>query len=164
MDTDELRTLYESNIAAKALCDLMGSRQRNQSETKLTRMLSLLKREGHEVRKGEVIGAFRELERIGCGQYVEGRHGWPSRFVWSVGSLSACQAAQGEASDVEPLDEADDETELPADDDALTHTFHLRSDYQIELSLPVDLSPNEAKRLAMFIRALPLDEYDWDAE
>jgi len=53
----------------------MAARQRNQSETKLKRILALLKNDNGEVKKSELIAAFRKLEDLGCGQYIEGRHG-----------------------------------------------------------------------------------------
>ena len=158
MNVEELKDLYNKNEAAKVLCDHMAARQRNQSETKLKRIMALLKNDGIEVKKSELIAAFRKLEELSCGQYIEGRHGWASRFVWSVGSLSACRACSGETSVVEPLqvasDDASNETE------SLDHTFNLRADLPVQFSLPIDLTAGEAERLATFIKALPLEDYE----
>ncbi len=41
----------------------------------------------------------------------------------------------------------------------LEHYFNLRVDYQLELTLPVDLTIAEADRLAAFIKSLPLDDF-----
>ncbi len=105
-----------------------------------------------------MIAAFRKLEECEAGRYVEGRHGWPSRFVWGVGSLSACLAIQGESSEVEALDVESDE-ESAEECDVLEHTFNLRTEYQVEITLPLGLTENEAERLAGFIRSLPMDDF-----
>jgi len=157
MNIEELKKLYGTNEAAKALCDHMAARQRNQSETKLARILALLSSEVGELKKSDLIATFRKLEDLGCGQYVEGRHGWPSRFVWSVGSLSVCQAASGETSVVEPLLKAD---EASAETESLTHTFNLRADLPVGFTLPIDLTVGEAERLATFMKTLPLEDYE----
>ena len=158
MDAGQLRTLYQNNSGVRVIVDHMAARQRNQTETKLKRILSLLQNDGHAARKPEIIAAFRELESAGCGEYVEGRHGWPSRFVWSVGSLSACQTAQGQDVAIEPVTMDDDD----ATPETLTHTFHLRPDHDIELTLPIDLTANEAARIAKFVESLPMEDYEWD--
>lgn len=156
MDKEALKELYVSNEAVKAFCDHMAQRDRNQGETKLKRILSLLADEKSPVRKPEMIAAFRELERVGCGQYVVGRHRWPSRFVWSVKSLTTCQLAQGSATESDETAIGDyDESES----EELEHTYNLRADFQVRVSLPMDLSESEAERLAGFVRSLPMDDY-----
>jgi hypothetical protein len=52
-------------------------------------MLFVLYELGHQADRGEVIRFFRVLESAGCGEYVEGRHGHPSRFEWSDFRLRA---------------------------------------------------------------------------
>ncbi len=46
-----------------------------------------------------------------------------------------------------------------ADFESLEHALNLRSDFCVELVLPVDLSNSEAERLAAFVKTLPLDDY-----
>jgi hypothetical protein len=158
MDTERLQNAYRNDLAVKAVCDEMASRERNQSETKLRRIMARLKNDGVNVPKRDVIGAFRTLEECDCGQYVVGRHGWPSRFVWAVGSLGVCQTAQGITTDIEPLPEANDEDETEAEIDSVTHVLRLREEFDVELQLPTDLTDKEASRIAAFVSALPIDE------
>jgi len=40
------------------------------------------------------------------------------------------------------------------------HTFNLRADLPVQFSLPIDLTAGEAERLATFIKALPLEDYE----
>ncbi len=93
---DTLRQLYRQSPVAKAFFDHAARRERDQSETKVDRILVLLRAEGNEFRRSEIIEFFRKLQDQGCGQFVEGRRGWPSRFVWSAGLTTVGRAATGE--------------------------------------------------------------------
>jgi hypothetical protein len=153
VDTTKLKQCYVKDRVVKLVCDEMASRDRNQNETKMERMLLLLSRScDEEVRKSELIGAFRLLEDAGCGQYVEGRRGWPSRFVWSVRSLDVADAARGQRS-LEPTTDGGAEEEA----DMIEHTFALRPDLTVSFELPDDLTKAEAARLAAFLGALPFE-------
>ncbi len=163
MSIDKLRTAYQVNELVALICDELANRSNNQRETKLLRMLGIVNADReHSVRHGLLIAAFRELEDCECGEYIEGRRGKKSRFKWNpkYGSLNTCKAAQGEAVEEAPANEAADEgVEDDADSEVLDHYFNLRADYQLELTLPVDLSEPEAERLATFIRSLPLEDF-----
>lgn len=161
MDIDALRNAYSSDSALAAICDELASRQRKQKKTKLRRILHLLAQATDDPpKKHQVILAFRTLEDLGAGKYVEGRHGHASRFEWDVNTLEACRAAQGEEADEEEMQAvAPDDVENDTEENILDHYFNLRADYQLELQLPVDLSQEEAERLATFVRSLPLEDY-----
>jgi hypothetical protein len=94
-DIELLRRLYQQNAAANAFLSHASQRERDQAETKVDRILILLKAEGHDFARREIVALFRKLEELGCGQFVEGRRGWPSRFVWSAGMTSVARAASG---------------------------------------------------------------------
>jgi hypothetical protein len=171
LDINKLRQSYPVNAELVAICDELGNRTNNQRVTKLKPFLALLNRDCAEaIKQWKLIAAFRELEICGCGAYVKGRHGHPSRFVWDAeyGSLSICKAVFGEPlqPSSETTEENDESTELNTEDDAntddescLDHYFNLRADYQLEITLPVDLTVAEAERLAAFFKSLPLDDY-----
>jgi DNA-binding transcriptional regulator PaaX len=80
-NTDMLRSLYRDSPVAHAFLDLAARRERDRSETKVDRIWRLLVEEGQVFERREIIALFRRLEKAGCGQFVEGRRGWPSRFV-----------------------------------------------------------------------------------
>lgn len=108
-NVDLLRQLYKQNPVAKAFFDHAARRERDQSETKVDRILVLLNRvEGHEFQRREIIDLFRRLQDQGCGQFVEGRRGWPSRFVWSTGLTSVGRAAAGELQPIEHISTEED--------------------------------------------------------
>ncbi|MEZ6056206.1 MAG: hypothetical protein R3C01_05835 [Planctomycetaceae bacterium] len=164
MDVTKLQTAYRDNEEVAAICDEMSGRQNNQAETKLKSFLSLLNRDRETpIKRWKIIAAFRLLEEVGCGRYVEGRHGHPSRFAWNpeYKSLAIARAALGEA--LVTVDQTEElvegELSVEGDDSLLEHYFNLRADYQLELSLPIDLTISEAERLAAFIRSLPLEDY-----
>jgi Protein of unknown function DUF262 len=92
---DALRQLYREMPIAKAFLDHAARRERDQSETKVDRLLIILKANGHNVRRREVIDLFRQLQEQRLGQFVEGRRGWPSRFVWNTSITSVGRAAIG---------------------------------------------------------------------
>ncbi|MGB7758192.1 MAG: DUF262 domain-containing protein, partial [Bryobacteraceae bacterium] len=94
---DMLRQLYRQSPVAQAFLDHAARRERDQSETKVDRILILLRAEGHAFPRRDIIALFRALQEQGCGQFVEGRRGWPSRFVWSAGLTSVGRAAAGES-------------------------------------------------------------------
>ena len=153
MNVEKLKSAYASNKGAKAICDEMASRDRNQNETKLHRMLRILSTDGNnDLKKSEVISGFRSLEEAACGSYVEGRHGWPSRFIWEVKSLEVAAAARGErAPDHQGLLDSADDPEM------IEHSFVLRPDLTVAFELPDDLTKPEAARLAGFLQTLPFD-------
>jgi uncharacterized protein DUF262 len=100
---DTLRQMYRQSPVATAFFDHAARRERDQSETKVDRILVLLRADGHEFRRREIIDLFRKLQEQGCGQFVEGRRGWPSRFVWSTGLTSVGRAATGEPQAIEHI-------------------------------------------------------------
>lgn len=58
---------------------------------------------------------------------------------------------------------AGNDAPTPADDavsndETFTHRFHLRRGFEVSLTLPIDLSLREARRLRAWLLALPLDE------
>jgi hypothetical protein len=157
MDIAALKELYKTHEAVRLILDHAAKRQRNQGETKVERIQHVLRdHEGHDVSRGDIIDAFRKLDELGVGQFITGRRGWSSRFVWSAGMVSVGRAAAGEQSEVEQIPE---ETGNGGENDnLLSHTYNLRVDLPVTIDLPTDLTRDEAERLANFIRTLPIEE------
>lgn len=155
-----LKEVYEVSEVAKAFLDHMAARQRNQSETKVDRTLVILSGESIDFARGDIVGLFQHLQEAGCGQFIIGRRGWPSRFVWSVGSLAASRLASGEVQEVEDIttdEEGDGGSER---EEFASHSFNLRPDLVVTMDLPADLSTKEAERLSLFVRSLPMEEFE----
>jgi len=155
LDNRRLKNLYSSNENFKFAFDYFAGRQYNSKKTSADRLLSALKKEGHEISRGEIIDLFRALETSLCGKFFVGRKGHPTRFEWSVGLVDVGQAAAGEEIEVRPLTESDREVDAGDDDDAeqlIEHRFMLRPSLEVKLMLPSDLSKTEATRLSDFVK------------
>jgi hypothetical protein len=151
----ELQEAYAQSNVVRAVMDHFASRERNRRTTTVERLLSNLANDGTKLSRGDVIRVLQGLEKLGCGQFIAGRKGHPSRFEWSVGLVDVGRAAAGEVIEIQPapVEELGDE---PADD-LLEHHFRLRKDLDVPLRLPADLSATEAARLAAFVQTLPFD-------
>lgn len=161
MNEEALKDLYEESGVAKAFLDHMASMQRRQSETKVDRILRILNSEGFDFSRGDIVSIFQELAEIECGRFVVGRHGRPSRFVWSINSLTVSRLASGEGAEVAEYEDEEEDDEMDnEDDELLTHTFNLRPDRIITISLPVDLTAKEAERMSLFVKSLPMEEFE----
>lgn len=157
VDLKKLKDIYLKNPAARAMLDEFARREQNRTETKVDNLL-YLKVDNRPITRGEIIQVFQEFERIGCGTFIVGRKGHPSRFQWTVGLPSVGKAAAGEDVPLDVISEAEREqaNQLP-DEELETYAFPLRPNLKVELELPTDLSSAEASRLADFIKALPFD-------
>lgn len=153
VDVDSLKALYDSDPVARTIFEYLASRQRNSPETLAERLLTRLLEKGLTCSKTDVIRFFKALEQAGCGSFILGRKGRPSRFRWSVSLISVGRAAAGNAVNVEAITETEPEPEQ--EENILTHKFVLRPDFELTFTLPGDLSTSEASRLAEFIKTLP---------
>ena len=157
MKIEVLQQIYKDSETVKSICDHMSDRSKNQNETALHRITHYLEQEGADFKRADLIAAFRLLEESECGKYVEGRHGWKSRFVWSVKSKLVAGAAQGKETKAALVAEEDPDEEI-IKDEMLEHAYFLRPDLVITVELPADLSRSEAQRLSQFIDSLSFDE------
>jgi hypothetical protein len=160
-----IRRLYSENSTAKAAFDYFASCERNRRATTVDRLLQGLQARGNGVSYGEVKDFLLELARLGCGKYIIGRRGHPSRIEWSVGLVSLGQAAAGNRLQIEEF--VEDNTEQQQVEDSKTVmeqvadmkvSYPLRPNRNVELILPKDLTTREAHRLAEFIKTLPFDD------
>src|SRR5262245_7843218 len=102
----KLQELFKENEAAKVILSHFATRQRNGPTTKLEPLMRVLSEKLGEkqISNGAVIQVFRSLEEIGCGRFIVGRKGHPTRFKWSDSLITVGKAALGEASKIESLD------------------------------------------------------------
>ncbi len=154
----QLQALYAESEVTKSFFEILARRTNDAKTTKVDRMSALLNKENVAATRQEILRIMKRLEELSLGRYIPGRHSSPSRFEWSTSALAAAKAAIGQSSDLDlslpPGPEASDEDEI--EQDSLEHRFHLRPELQVVIELPVDFSPQEAERLAAFIRTLPI--------
>lgn len=104
-----IRHLYANLEWAQLLFDWMAERKRNPSETTIERLTAIV---GSDVT--EATAYAKELQAAGCGEYIVGRRGNASRFVWKYTCSSLGLAAWGETETLVGTGEAELEDEDPA--------------------------------------------------
>lgn len=166
VDVSILKKLYASNKTSSIAFEIFKEREKDSKETKLERLEDLIRSEGGNPSRVDIVSLLKGLQEADCGRFVVGRRGSPSRFEWSVSlrsvglaATSGCEAVNQIEDDADEQDGDDafaDDSEGPS----ITHTFVLRPEYRVKLTLPVDMTPREAKRLADFLRTLPFDDRD----
>jgi len=157
-----LKALYSANPVAKSVLDEFASRQRNQQKTKLDQLLLRLSNAGKAAPRAEVIDVLRKLDEYGCGSFIAGRKGHPTRFEWQYDLVSVGKAAAGGTQGVDEIQPVDDDEDGDGEvtstpEGAIEHKYQLRPDWQVEITLPADLTTREAARLSEFIKTLPFD-------
>lgn len=158
----QLKAVYQEDPVVRAILDVMKTYVRGIYSIKTHMMERHLEAEGHEFRRPQIIGAFRKLEQVGIGKYVEGRRGWRSRFeledrVTVIGKL----LRQDQVGDID-LEALELEAEEDFPEETLTHSFQLRSGFKVLVELPTDLTQREADRLSQFFGCLALEEDQTD--
>jgi hypothetical protein len=153
-----LRELYKSNAIGSTFLDRAAQRDWDCGETTVERAQTILRDHGTEASRGEIVDLYQRLEQLGCGKFIVGRKHKHSRFAWNVSISSVGKAAAGEEEMISPIPDMTIDAEPGAD--TLQHSYHLRRGTNIAFDLPVDLTPQEAERLAAFIKTLPLHHDD----
>ena len=150
-----LRAFYHESRFARAFLDHAANRENKQSETTVERALTILNERGVEATRGDAVEMFKRFEDLGCGKSLWGRRGKPSRIAWSASIVSVGRAAVGEQQVVATIPETDENSDEA--EEVLSHSYHLRPDYAVALELPTDLTNQEARRLAGYIRTLSME-------
>ena len=109
----------------------------------------------------EVLKTLGELE---LGTFKRGRRGGKTRLEWNRHPGRTAKIVLGEmAGELPPSIYADDEDEnmtddgvdvAPGNEDAFIDDYNLRMDFKVQTRLPVDLTRDEANRLADHIRTI----------
>jgi hypothetical protein len=155
-DAAAVRSLAQSGPTAEWLFGHFANREYNSRETKVDTIVAL-KPAVPGFCRTEVVRLLKGLEAAGCGVFVEGRRGGASRIVWSASLISVGQAASDTHKQIEALgDPQRDDVEAIDDIDERVHRFWIREDYELQITLPADLSAAEAARVAGFLQTLPI--------
>lgn len=174
LDPHRLAALYQTHTAAHRILDVIAARDGAPAETTVETLL-----QDAAVDRPAAIDALRQLAMAGCGDFIVGRRGAPTRFRWIAGmnrlgdlmargevppaSAAVAAAVRAPAHHApaphQPPDAPMAPDEAPEPDETrpalVTHRFQLRPDLVIQLHLPRDLTTREAERLGMFIDSLP---------
>ena len=167
---ENLQQLNKNDQYAHVLFQEFSKYLKRMSETKV-RVLH----DKTDVPLSDIIRILKELSKIGVGEFKTGRRGKESRIVWKFSAPSVGLLALGETSLLDPIEPAFDsetayseepnfnepvpvahelgETELHFE----THLFNLRPNLPISISLPLNLSQSEARRLSAWVGMLSRD-------
>lgn len=103
-----IQALYEQSQDAKKLFDWVATLRRDATATTIERMSQRL-----GMSRSAAVSLAKSLEEAGCGEFVVGRRGSPSRFEWSYSRVSLGQVAAGETDEIEdvsnPISETDED-------------------------------------------------------
>ena len=117
----------------------------------------------------DVVRIFQRLDQDGIGQFLIGRRGWQSRLVWNFEPFSVAICARGKSDAILPVEERhrlDVEADFSStatlrtapvrvpERGTKTHRHWLREDYEVAITLPADLGPDEAVSLVRFIQSI----------
>lgn len=105
---EAVQALYDQNPHAKQLFDWTASLQRDATATTIDRISQVL-----EISRKAAVSLAQQLDDAGCGEFIVGRRGSPSRFEWAYSRVSLGQVAAGEAEEIEevsdPISEKEEE-------------------------------------------------------
>ncbi|WP_018691226.1 hypothetical protein [Algicola sagamiensis] len=159
MKSEALRSLYNTNTTAKIFFDFLSSKTKNVKVSTVESTVSVVSRTEPKVSRKDVVEMFEKLDELECGQYIRGRIGHKARFEWDINALHIARFSTGEEPILEFYPQSfDGQTQEFVE--MRVHRFNLRENMEVELTLPLDLSENEAKRLSSFVLCLPFDECD----
>ncbi|MEE9269767.1 MAG: hypothetical protein V3V49_05840 [Candidatus Krumholzibacteria bacterium] len=154
-DREKVQELYCSDVVAQAVFDYLKDHGAGTRETTLEGVENGLTEQGKKVSRSELIDFFKTLEALSLGTFIVGRRGRASRFRWSVNPAELAVVASG---GIEDGDAAGSEGGNGGSEaETITHQYVLRPGFILKLRLPVDLSNEEASRLAGFLRSLPFE-------
>jgi hypothetical protein len=167
MNYTAVRQLYRSRPAFRELFEWISGHEIDTSRMTVEELLA----DGRLARR-QTIGALRELEQHGCGQFKVGRKGHASRFEWSIDPQDlAARLLDGDAR-VEPVigealgervepstivEFARPRAEASTPDEMFKHVHRLRPELAIEVLLPKDLTRREAEVLGDWLRDLSFE-------
>ena len=156
----DLKQLYRTSAPARAILDNFAGRTNTQRITKVEQVLKRF--HSIDMQRSAVIAFFRELEKLCYGRFIEGRKGHPSRFEWSSNSVFVGRSAKAEPEEalMASVTASPQTVETASNcEGLLKFSFPIRSGVTAYLSIPPQLLPKEAERLALWVStlAIPVD-------
>lgn len=151
-----LKQIYRKNEWARPFFEWAANRQKDANVTTIERLVTLT-----GIGYRELITLARMLEDVGIVRFIPGRKGFKSRIEWNFSVKNIGAASMGKADElVEVGSDVEDDSiseNIRADTDTIQHTYSLRPDRTITITLPKDFTSKEAERFASFIQTLPFE-------
>ena len=152
---DVLKRLQSRYGPARALFQFLSTAAEDgQAIEQVDRMHARLVAEQHtRVTRPQLIYTLRALQTAGCGKFVHGRRGRPSRFAWAFSLRDVVQAVTGKPARIATAEKI---TVMPPP--MIEHSYRLRPELTISVSVPLNLTCREAQRLAEFVGTLSFED------
>ncbi len=153
IDMEGIRNLYDEDDAVRTLLNYITGKHGNVPITSIEELNSILHEKGIHREHPEQVKLLQKLADLGCGVYRNGRRTQPTRIMWNSQIQQIQPVLQEDTK--EPLENRNLTYIKDTKGSVLTHTYPLRPDLSIELTLPENLTQVEASRLARHIETLP---------
>jgi hypothetical protein len=159
----KLKAIAHKNDTSIVTAMSLRLRERQRHTSDITRTRSELARQGERIVESDYIQFWKDLQAAGVGSIIYGRKGKPDRFEWHY-SLKSVAKACIDGSNIEPIknDSAKDQMKTvklatkevnpepvkKTTEASKTVYVPLRPNFDVEFTLPVDLSKDEAEMLS----------------
>lgn len=160
LDTKKLKNIAESSHTAKVLLAGFANRERDRSQTDISRVKHELLKRGEKIKQEDFIQAWKDLEKSGVGIIVGGKNGKPMRFIWNY-SLKNVGSAAIEGKDINPselltvkLVDRIKKNKEHKKEPIKTLYIPLREGFAIRIELPEDLSQKETNIIIDAIKSI----------
>jgi hypothetical protein len=134
-----LRSVYRRDPGARRFFDWAAGRTNDAAQTTIERMAQKA-----ELERRDAVQFARELEDIGCGQFIVGRRGARSRIAWRHSLISIGETAAGRAEALKLLDADLQEEATEAGQDSASSTVEGRDSLSVRLSREAQAVLSEA--------------------
>ena len=105
-----------------------------------------------------IVEILKLLDNLGVGKFIVGRKGKDSRIEWSYHPKSLGEAANKKRSTLLGVPKGIDEYDGGGEDKEISaHSFFLRPNYKLELTLPTNFDRADLKRLEKWLDTIPFD-------
>jgi hypothetical protein len=158
-DTKGMRALYDSNRVAKEELDRLAGRDPTKPATKLGPVgFGLTPRTGTTTvadlvaatncERQEAVGVLQKFAEFGCGRFITGRRGQPSRLQWGLSAVDVAKEVTGELPRVSTASASAPNVHL------VEQPIFLRPGVQVIVHFPEDMTKEEAEKVAGVVRNL----------
>lgn len=148
IEIDDLKKQYRENPLFRSLMDFLVDQEKDERQLSVEGLRGTMEGAGISVSYRDVVRMMQSLQAGGCGSFIIGRKGWPSRFQFNVSMTELAKAVTGKGSEIVPMKPAPK---------MINHKFRLRPELEIALELPEDLADKEVARIGDFLKTLPFE-------
>jgi hypothetical protein len=141
-DPGSLKAILVSRISAKKPGDILS--------------IDKLEKDIKGYARWELVSAFKDLETLGFGRFVSGRRGHPSRFLVGSNPNMPGPEAGPPQPDAQPSGLSG---RVAGSDGYLMNVYFFRSSPAASISLPMDLTREEADHIIRWVQALPREKF-----